>query len=121
MFLNIINYLCMKLSYKSRKLEKSVASLSAIAANYGTRAKLVNQRKNELTASPSLETMRSIPAARCHELSGSLKGQLAVDISGNHRIIFEPTHDPIPTKEDGGLDWQQVTEIKILDIGEDYH
>ncbi|OFX59417.1 MAG: killer suppression protein HigA [Bacteroidetes bacterium GWA2_30_7] len=111
----------MKLNYKNRKLEKSVASLSAISANYGTRAKLVNQRKNELQAAPSLETMRNIPAANCHELKSNLKGKLAVDISGNHRIIFEPTLAPAPTKEDGGLDWKQVTEITILVIGVDYH
>lgn len=111
----------MKLVYKNRKLEKSVASLSVIAATYGTRAKLVNQRKNELQAAPTLETMRSIPAANCHELKGNFKGMLAVDISGNHRIIFEPNHEPIPTKTDGGLDWQQVTEITIVAIGTDYH
>lgn len=111
----------MKLTYKNRKLEKSVASLSVISANYGTRAKLVNQRKNELEAAPSLETMQTLPAANCHELKGNYKGLLAVDISGNHRIIFEPNHAPLPTKTDGGLDWQQVTEITILAIGIDYH
>lgn len=111
----------MKLDFKNRKLEKSVATLSAIAANYGTRAKLVNQRKNELQAASNLETMKNIPAANCHELKGNMKGKLAVDISGNHRIIFEPNHDPIPVKEDGGLDWKQVTDILILAIGEDYH
>ena len=111
----------MKLAYKNRKLEKSVATLTVIGANYGIRAKLVNQRKNELEAASTLETMRNIPAANCHELKGNLKGKLAVDISGNHRIIFVPNHDPIPTKEDGGLDWKQVTDILILAIGEDYH
>lgn len=111
----------MKLLYKNRKLEKSVASLSVIAATYGTRAKLVNQRKNELQAAPTLETMRTIIGANCHELKGNLKGKLAVTISGNHRIIFEPANDPIPTKEDGGLDWKHVVEITIIDIGEDYH
>ncbi len=111
----------MKLDYKNRKLEKLVATLSAIGANYGTRAKLVNQRKNELQAASTLETMRNIPGANCHELKGNYKGLLAVDISGNHRIIFEPNHDPIPTKEDGGLDWKQVTDILILTIGTDYH
>jgi proteic killer suppression protein len=111
----------MKLDFKSRKLEKSVVTLSAIGANYGTRAKLVNQRKNELQAASTLDTMKNLPAANCHELKGNLKGKLAVDISGNHRIIFEPNHDPLPTKEDGGIDWKQVTDILILAIGEDYH
>ena len=109
----------MNLNYKNKKLEKSPSSLSLIKANYGTRAKLVNQRKSELQAAPSLETMKSIPAANCHELKGGLKGKLAVDISGNHRIIFAPNHDPIPTKKDGGRDWFIVTDITITEIGED--
>ena len=46
----------MKLDYKNRNLEKFVATLSAIGANYGTRAKLVNQRKNELQAASTLPT-----------------------------------------------------------------
>ncbi len=45
----------------------------------------------------------------------------AVDISGNHRIIFKPDHNPPPEKEDGGLDWSRVTDITIIAIGEDYH
>ena len=98
-----------------------MASLSAIKATYGTRAKLVNQRKSELQAAPSLETIRAIAAANCHELTGELNGKLAVDISANHRIIFEPNHSPAPIKEDGGLDWTLVTDITILDIGKDYH
>ena len=65
--------------------------------------------------------MRNIPAANCHELEGNLKGKLAVDISGNHRIIFEPNYNPIPEKDNGGLDWSKVSEILILEIGEDYH
>ena len=111
----------MNISYKNRKLEKSVASLSVIKATYGTRAKLVNQRKNELEAATSLQIMRAIPAANCHVLTGNLDGKLAVDISGNYRIIFEPNHNPIPLLIDGGLNWSLVTDIKVLAIGEDYH
>ncbi|EIM73189.1 killer suppression protein HigA [Nitritalea halalkaliphila LW7] len=48
------------------------------------------------------------------------KGELAVDVSGNYRMIFEPLHDPIPKKDDGGLNWEEVTKIQINEI-EDYH
>jgi plasmid maintenance system killer protein len=110
----------MKLNYKNKKLAKTVASLRDIAATYGTRAKLVILRKSDLEAAPNLETMRSL-GGDCHELVGNLKGKLAVSISGNHRIIFEPANEPLPVKVDGGLDWTKVTEITIIDIGEDYH
>ena len=111
----------MEITYSSNRLRKSVESFSAIKRYYGTRAKLVFLRKSELEAVSSLEDMKSIPAANCHQLFGNLKDNLAVDISGNHRIIYKPKHNPVPLKEEAGLDWSQVTKIEISQIGEDYH
>jgi len=82
----------MRISYSSNKLKKSVSTLSEIKKAYGNLAKLVNQRKNELEAAPSLQTLASIPAAKCHELTGNFAGKLAISVSVNHRIIFEPDH-----------------------------
>jgi len=57
---------------------------------------------------------------RRHELSHDRKGQFAVDITGNYRLVFEPNNNPIPLKKDGGLDLNRITKIKILEV-EDYH
>lgn len=111
----------MKISYQYKKLEKTTADFKAISKHYGTMAKKVNQRIKEMEASTTLEVLGKIHAARCHELKGDWKGYLAVDVSGNHRIVFKPDHDPPPKKDDGGLDWSQVTAITIVAIGEDYH
>lgn len=111
----------MEISYKPKKLEKTVADLSAIKRYYGTMAKAVNTRLNQLSHAVSMEEMRFLPQANCHELTQNRKGQLAVDISGNHRIIFEPTDDPVPVKDDGGMDWSKIDKITILEIGIDYH
>jgi len=111
----------MKLNYKPKKLGKTVADLSAIKKNYGTMAKDVNTRINELKHATTLEDMSFLPKANCHELSQNLQGYLAVDVSANHRIIFEPANQTIPLKVDGGLDWTKVTEITIIEIGYDYH
>jgi proteic killer suppression protein len=35
-------------------------------------------------------------------------------------MLFVPNHDPVPEKEDGGLDWTQVTAVEIIGI-EDTH
>ncbi|MBW7869399.1 MAG: killer suppression protein HigA [Brumimicrobium sp.] len=91
-----------------------------MSKTYGTTAKLVNQRIQEFLASQNLFVLGTLPGPRCHELKGSRKGELAVIISGNWRIIFEPNHDPLPLKTDGGLDWQKITSIKILEVI-DYH
>lgn len=110
----------MDIKFKSNKLEKSLTIPREISRTYGIMAKLVNQRMKEFQASQNLYVFGKLPGPGCHELKGIRKGQLAVIISGNWRIIFEPNHDPIPLKVDGGLDWQQVTSIKILEVA-DYH
>ena len=111
----------MEINYKSKKLEKTVADLSTIKKHYGTMAKAVNIRLNELKHADNLSEIRFLPQANCHELSQNRKGQLSVVVSGNHRIIFEPANEPIPTLEQGGLDWSKVTMITILEIAIDYH
>ena len=111
----------MKIRYQTRKLQKSVESLSAIKKHYGYRAKKVDLRLEQLSQAPDLDAMRTLPTAHCHELKADRVGELAVDISPNHRILFMPDHNPAPLKEDGGLDWKQVTCIVITAIGEDYH
>lgn len=111
----------MKIKYKTNRLARSVDSPRSIQRNYGTRAKMVNQRLRELEAAPTLEAMRFIPAANCHELTGNRRNEFAVDVSANHRIIFKPDHKPMPTREDGGIDWCKITCIMINEIGEDYH
>ena len=111
----------MKIRYHTRKLEKSVESLSAMRKYYGDRAKKVALRLEQLSVAPNLDAMRNVPAANCHALKASRVGELAVDISPNHRLIFVPDHNPLPRKEDGALDWKLVTDIEITAIGEDYH
>jgi len=109
-----------ELSYKTRRLEKQLTNPKELAKAFGQLARKVNQRVKELTDADTLAIIRTLPAARCHELAGDRKGELAVDISGNYRLIFEPNHDPNPEKNDGGLNWDEVTKIQINEIG-DYH
>lgn len=111
----------MEINYQPKRIKKTVEDSRSIAKEYGVMAKKVKQRMEELIAAQNLEDIRKLPAARCHELKQNLEGKLAVDVSGNHRIIFKPDHDPSPKKLDGGLDWSKVTKITILAICEDYH
>lgn len=111
----------MEISYQTKKLEKQLTDHKKMSKAFGVMAKKVNQRLKELSSADTLNVMKFIPAARCHELKGNKKGLLAVDVSGNYRLIFEPDHNPLPEKEeDGGLDWQEVTKIKIIGV-EGYH
>jgi proteic killer suppression protein len=110
----------MNITYKSRRLEKSLTDAKEMAKTYGIRAKKVNQRVHELRAAENLAVMKTIPAANCHPLHEDREGQFAVDVSANWRLVFGPNHDPLPKKEDGSVDCENVTEIRILEVT-DYH
>ena len=93
---------------------------SKLSQTYGAdRGKAIRKRLDDLDAAEVLEDMRSLPG-RCEELAGDRAGDLSVRLSGNWRLIFKPINDPKPTKEDGGLDWTQVTAVEITNVV-DYH
>jgi len=111
----------MEIHFDARKVQKLCSSEKEMRSKLGTRnAEKLKQRLTELEAAVTLEDMGHVPAARCHELTQDRKGQLAVDLVHPKRLIFEPAHNPIPRKEDGGLDWSKVTEIVIREVV-DYH
>jgi len=47
-------------------------------------------------------------------LTGNLKGKLAMDLDHPYRLLFEPLHDLVPCKDDGGIDWTNITVLEIL-------
>lgn len=110
----------MQINYKNNNLQKSLTIPKEIVKNYGQRAKKVKQRMEEFNAANNLEVIKKIPAANLHPLLGNKKGEFAVDISGNWRIVFVPDHETLPLKEDGALSLADVTSIKIIKV-EDYH
>jgi proteic killer suppression protein len=104
----------------SRALEKKLKTERARVKSYGAEmARTLERRLAQLQAAPDLEAMRTLPG-RCHALSEDRAGQLAVSLSRNVRLVFEPDHDPTPELETGGLDWTRVTRVRILEV-EDYH
>lgn len=97
-----------------------MSTTAKLVQKYGAeRARQIRRRLDDLEAAETLETMRSV-AGHCEELAGDRDGQLSVRIGKNFRLIFEPANDPIPCKEDGGLDWKAVTDLRILEVV-DYH
>ena len=82
-------------------------------------AKKLRVRLDDLTAAGTLDAMRHLPG-HCHELKGNLAGHLALDLDGGRRLVFRQAHNPLPLKDDSGLDWKRVTAIVVTEIG-DYH
>jgi len=111
------------ISFKSKKLGKEFNEGKKLEKVYGShRASKILIRLTELRAASCLYDFwpPKIGPGRCHELTGNRKGQLSVDLDHPYRLIFVPNQEPIPRKSDGGLDWKQVTAIKIIEI-EDTH
>lgn len=110
----------MIIHYKSKKLAKTVENLKSIVKHYGIRAKKVNQRIEDLESSANMEVFQLV-CPSCHPLTGDKDGEYAIEISGNHRIIFVINQHPTPVDDQNEIIYSDVTDIKILNIGEDYH
>ena len=114
----------MDISFKNNKLAKSFNEGAQLERIHGAlRARKIRIRMKELRAATSLMDFwpPKSPPGRCHELTeGRRSGQLSVDLDHPYRLVFIPDHDPVPMREDGGLDWSQVTAVKILGV-EDTH
>jgi len=78
----------------------------------------LGQRLDQLYAAPTLDDMPKIGRGRCHELTGNRAGTLSLDLVHPYRLIFEPADEPVPRKPDGGLDWERVTRIRILEVAD---
>lgn len=111
----------MDILFRSNRDQKTFSQDKELVRAFGKNdATRIRARLDDLRAAATLADISHLPPARCHELVGDRVGQLSVDVSRNDRLLFEPYHDPIPQKPDGGLDWSQVTAILILGV-EDTH
>lgn len=111
----------MDIQFINSKLQKVLCSENEIIRQYGQQnAKKIKNRMGVLRSAPTLAQVPTVPPDRCHPLKGDYKGCYAVDVNHPCRLIFRPAHNPVPKKEDGGIDLIAVTAIEILDV-KDYH
>jgi proteic killer suppression protein len=111
----------MNIVFKNAKLEKVFNSEVELRKNYGNaNGQTIMRRMSVLSAAQSLADISALPPERRHELTGARKGEFAIDLKHPFRLVIKPNHNPLPRKEDGGIDLKKVTDIIILDV-EDYH
>lgn len=113
----------MDIAFKNKKLGKSFIEGKELEKVHGVkRASKIRVRMKELRAAESLMDFWPpfSPPSRCHELKGKLKGHFSVDLDHPYRLIFTHNYEDAPLKQDGGIDWVQVTFIRIIGI-EDTH
>ncbi len=111
----------MEVSFATKSMQKRCSEEKAMQKRWGKNlVRKLKQRLMELGAATTLQDIRRTPPARCHELKGKRKGQLSVDLEHPYRLIFKPDHSPVPRGKDGGLDWDGVTKVVLIEV-EDYH
>ena len=92
----------MDILFSSTKLAKILNSTKELRKCYGADCGgRIGRRLDDLRAADNLAVIRKLSQMRCHELTGDRKGQLAADVNG-------------------GLDWENVRTIRILEVI-DYH
>jgi proteic killer suppression protein len=81
------------------------------------RAKRLRARIKELQ---TVENVAKLQYGNPHALTEDRAGQYSVDLDGPMRLLFKPTDQPPPNLLSGGIDWQKVCTVCILEI-EDTH
>ena len=110
----------MEIYFKTKKLQKQCSDNREMIKDFGPKmSKKLAQRLMELMAAESLNDLSHLPPARCHELENR-RGVFSVDLEYPSRLLFIPAHEPVPLKEDGGIERQHVTEVEVIAI-EDTH
>ena len=111
----------MDILLRDSRFRRQCNSDRLLQRKYGTRrAGLIRRRLDDLRAATCLGEISKLPPARCHELVGKRKGQLSVDLEHPYRLVFEPANEPCPRLLDGGLDWSEVTAVRMIGV-EDTH
>ncbi len=111
----------MDIFFRTRKLQKICSTEKSAIKELGENGSIkLMQRMAELNAAHSLKDISRLPPPRLHELKGGRKGQFSVDLKHPYRLLFIPINEPLPRKEDGGLNKEKIDEIQIIEI-EDTH
>jgi proteic killer suppression protein len=110
----------MDIAFKTAKMAKVFNSERDLDREYGKQADVIKRRMAVLRVAATLDRVSHLPPERCHELQPFGNGLYAVDLKHPWRLVFAVGNDPIPGKDDGGVDKTKVTAIDIRSV-EDYH
>lgn len=107
----------MLISFKTKKLQRICSESREMQKHLGpAMARKLQRRMMELKAAETLSDVSRLPPPRCHELANDRAGQFSVDLDHPYRLLFIPADEPVPYREDGGVDLHRVREIEIIEI-----
>jgi len=107
----------MEISFKNKSLESLCMEHRSAQRTLGKQsAKKLMRRYSDLSAAENV--LELPPVGDPHQYSHDKTHIYSLDLHQGQRILFQPNHDPFPTKEDAGIDWKNVTSIEITLIGD---
>ena len=110
----------MDILFGSKNLEKLCHDDKLATRSLGApSARKLRARLDDLIAAASLSYAPKLPG-RFHALAGVRKGQFAFHLQGGCRLVIEPANNPLPRCDDGSLDFEKVTTVRVVFVG-DYH
>lgn len=108
----------MDIRYGDKKLRELCEKKAVAQRKLGAAcAKKLIMRMQQIEAAARV---RDLVAGNPHPLKGDRAGQFSLNLDGGWRLLFVSANEPTPQKDDGSIDWDQVTIICIEFIG-DHH
>jgi len=107
----------MEVSFTNKKLAKLLGSQKETLRTYGPdNGRRILLRLQQSADASNLAELAQLPQTRVHELTNNRNEQISVDVKHPYRLLIVAYHDETPRKTDGGLDWSQITMVKVIEI-----
>lgn len=106
-----------QISFANKKLAKLLGNQKEVLRTYGPdNGKRILLRLDQIAVSENLAILATLPQTRVHELVANRDEQISVDVKHPYHLLMKSDHDETPRKPDGGLDWNRITQVMILEI-----
>lgn len=109
----------MEVQYTKKALKKMCPDWQCIRSFGDNIGRKILLRITQFKAANCLEDLRNAPG-RHEELTENRKTQLSCRLTANWRLIYQPFGNRSDYLENGGLSWQKVKKVEIIEA-EDYH
>jgi proteic killer suppression protein len=104
-------------TFRTKKVARICSAEAEMVRTFGpTLARRLQARLTELDQAATLAELRSLPHVRAHQLRRDRDEQISLDLEHPRRLIVEVNHDPVPRLPDGGLDWESITAVVIVEV-----
>lgn len=111
----------MEVLFQARKDEELVGDERRLIRKYGKlAAKEIKKSYVAIKEAMNLKFMLDNRIRGCHCLTGDRFETFAVRDEQPYRMIFK-VEEPVPRKQDGGIDLEKVERVRILELHCDYH